>query len=463
VDAALAIDELKVVTFDEISAEFVLEPTPIEQIRGLTVGAEVVVRDARGIVERFTSVPVPYDPAGNHLVIDLVPGTPRSVAAVAEIGGSFTAPLEILTIDLDIGLPPSVVADEGRISLDGLASSATADAEDWETVDLAGSETWSVRVLRNQGPAAEPLPGQRRDFAFLLGGDGPSGTLVGPQQPGARPPAISYVPSAVASLADADLPVVVNAAFLDATASSVGDQVTARVGGLLRTLEIVGAAASFPTTDAAEPQAVADLATVSLLAFAGAQSTVAPLEWWIAAEPGSGDAIAAAIEAGPYVRGTVESRELRARGLSADPVALGIIGALSLGFVVAGLFAVIGLAVSAAVSARQRRTEFALLRALGLSSGQLSGWLWLENAGLVGVSLAAGTGLGLLIGWVVLPFVTVTQQAAAPFPPPIVQTPWPSIGLLVVVSTLALGVTVVVLGAVLRRIGIGSVLRMGED
>jgi ABC-type antimicrobial peptide transport system permease subunit len=144
-------------------------------------------------------------------------------------------------------------------------------------------------------------------------------------------------------------------------------------------------------------------------------------------------------------------------------VALGIIGALSLGFVVAGLFAVIGLAVSAAVSARQRRTEFALLRALGLSSGQLSGWLWLENAGVVVVSLAAGTGLGLLIGWVVLPFVTVTQEAAAPFPPPLVQTPWLEIGLLVMVSTLALGVTVVVLAAVLRRIGIGSVLRMGED
>jgi hypothetical protein len=71
--------------------------------------------------------------------------------------------------------------------------------------------------------------------------------------------------------------------------------------------------------------------------------------------------------------------------------------------------------------------------------------------------------LGLLIGWVALPFVTVTQDASAPFPPPIVQLPWASIAALVAVSTLALGVTVVVLAAVLRRIGIGSVLRMGED
>ena len=144
-------------------------------------------------------------------------------------------------------------------------------------------------------------------------------------------------------------------------------------------------------------------------------------------------------------------------------MALGIIGALSLGFIVAGLFAAIGLVVSASVAARQRRTEFALLRALGLSSRQLSAWLWLENSAVVIVSLVAGVGLGLLIGWVALPFVTVTQQAAAPFPPPVIRTDWSSIAVLVAVSTLSLGVTVLVLAQVLRRIGIGSVLRMGED
>jgi predicted lysophospholipase L1 biosynthesis ABC-type transport system permease subunit len=220
---------------------------------------------------------------------------------------------------------------------------------------------------------------------------------------------------------------------------------------------------AFPTTERDRPQAIADLATAGLIEFAATQGSVTPLEWWISTMPGADAAVAATIDRGPYVSGVVSSRMDRAAQLSADPVALGIIGALSLGFVVAGLFAVIGLAVSAAVSARQRRTEFALLRALGLSSGQLSGWLWLENAGIVVVSLAAGTGLGLLIGWVVLPFVTVTQDAAAPFPPPLVRTPWQSIAVLVAISTLALGATVMVLARVLRRIGIGSVLRMGED
>jgi ABC-type antimicrobial peptide transport system permease subunit len=157
--------------------------------------------------------------------------------------------------------------------------------------------------------------------------------------------------------------------------------------------------------------------------------------------------------------GRVETRER----LSADPLALAMIGALSLGSVVAALFAIIGLAVNAAVSARQRRTEFALLRALGLSPGQLSGWLWLENGSLVFVSLLAGTVLGLVIGWVVLPFVTVTQQAATPFPPVIVEVPWLSIIALEAASIIALALTLVVLTRIMRRSGLGSVLRMGED
>ena len=153
----------------------------------------------------------------------------------------------------------------------------------------------------------------------------------------------------------------------------------------------------------------------------------------------------------------------RARSLSTDPVAIGTIGALAIGFVATGLFAIIGLTVSAAVSARERRTEFALLRALGLSGRQLSGWLWLENGSLVLVSLLAGTGLGILIGWMVLPFVTVTQGATAPVPSVIVAVPWDRIVLLDVASGLALGIAVVMIAGALRRLGAGRVLRMGED
>jgi hypothetical protein len=64
---------------------------------------------------------------------------------------------------------------------------------------------------------------------------------------------------------------------------------------------------------------------------------------------------------------------------------------------------------------------------------------------------------------VVLPSITVTQLGGAPFPPVLLEVPWSSILLLESLSIGALVLTVVVLARVLRRFGIGSVLRMGED
>jgi hypothetical protein len=230
-----------------------------------------------------------------------------------------------------------------------------------------------------------------------------------------------------------------------------------------RDARIVGAVRSFPATDPSRPLAIVDLPSLDLLRFQAAHATRQPTEWWMSADDAAAGAAVAPGESGPFARATVLSRLDRTASLSADPLALGIIGALALGFVVAGLFAVIGLAASAAVSARQRRGEFALLRALGLSGGQLSGWLWLENASLVVISLLAGTALGLVIGWVVLPYITVTQQATTPFPPVIVETPWSTILVLELLTAGALALTVIGLAAVLRRAGVGSVLRMGGD
>jgi ABC-type antimicrobial peptide transport system permease subunit len=149
--------------------------------------------------------------------------------------------------------------------------------------------------------------------------------------------------------------------------------------------------------------------------------------------------------------------------LRTDPVALGIIGALSLGFVAAALFAAIGFAVSSAVSARERLTEFALLRALGLSTRQLTSWLSLENGLLIAFSLIAGTALGLVLAYFILPLVSLTQAATQTIPEITVVIPWRSVLLLEGTSLAALVVVVVVLATLLRRIGLGSSLRLGEE
>ncbi len=142
------------------------------------------------------------------------------------------------------------------------------------------------------------------------------------------------------------------------------------------------------------------MATLTLLRFEGDASVEAPDEWLLSADDDAAAAIVQALQRPPTGGGTVVSRVGLSRALATDPVALGTIGALAIGFVAAAIFAVIGFVLSAAVSARERFAEFALLRALGLSSGQLSVWLSLENALLAAFSLVSGSVLGLVIAWV---------------------------------------------------------------
>jgi hypothetical protein len=89
--------------------------------------------------------------------------------------------------------------------------------------------------------------------------------------------------------------------------------------------------------------------------------------------------------------------------------------------------------------------------------------LWIENGSLVVVSLIAGTILGIVISLIALPFITVTQQATTPVPGVLVQMPWDRILALDLIVLLALGVAVAVLATVLRRIGVGTILRLGDD
>jgi len=131
--------------------------------------------------------------------------------------------------------------------------------------------------------------------------------------------------------------------------------------------------------------------------------------------------------------------------------------------VAALIVAAIGFIVSAVVSTRERLGEFALLRAMGLSPAQLSAWLTFENAFLLAAGVLAGTGLGLLLSWLVLPFVTLTQDARIVVPPLLVEIPWAAIGAVYAVAVVALVVAVVVIGGVLRRVPVSGVLRSGQD
>ena len=445
--------------FDDVAQngqDVPIDPTKVAGIR-LSVGA--IVRDAHGLLYDAEVGPVDVTGGPAPIVLSLAPTKDPQVAGVAQIGARLDGPLTLAGLNVGVWLPQDTATTSGVLGVSAVASGPDA-AGPWTDVALGAGGTWKAKVGQGQQGLGDVPVAQTTGTTIQIGGEDGQGSIFGngPQIAAAR---LSLVPASIAP--DGPVPVIVNRAFLAATTSAQGDTITVTVAGVARRLELTGVVDSFPTTDPTSPLIVLDEPTLGLLRLQATGLTHAANEWWLSATAGAAPGLADALRASPFDSAEVVTATDRARSLSTDPVALGIIGALTLGFVATGLFAIVGLTVSAAVSARQRRTEFALLRALGFSARQLSASLWLENGSLVLVSLLAGTGLGLLIGWMVLPFVTVTQQAATPVPPVLVEIPWDRILLLDGVSALALGVAVVVIGAVLRRLGVGSVLRMGED
>ena len=416
---------------------------------GITVSA--VVRDQLGMLHRFAAPPTTL--ADRDPVVIPLGSKADSTSA------PFAYPLDLVAIELSLSLPDGVSSHDASIRVAGV--DAGTDGA-WIPVDLALASGWRATTASFGQP--HELTAARIDGDALTVSTGAPGLpLIPGRDEFGRGLVVSFAPAALSAVGGAATPVVATDTFLHATGRSIGDALAVTVGGISRVVRLAGAVRTFPATDATKPASIMDLPTLSLLEFEGSDATTTTDEWWLAVDDARVPAVAAALRAAPLKSDLVLTRVERARALSTDPVALGVIGAFAIGFIAAAVFAVLGFVVNAAVSARERVTEFALLRAVGLSSGQLSAWLSLESAGLATISIVAGTALGLVLVWVVLPFVTVTQAAVAPVPPVEIVVPWTTIAVLLVVSSLVLAATIVGITLLLRRIGLALVLRMGED
>jgi ABC-type antimicrobial peptide transport system permease subunit len=225
---------------------------------------------------------------------------------------------------------------------------------------------------------------------------------------------------------------------------------------------VVGITDAFAPLDPDTPFAIVDVASFGLHRFAQLGATTLPDEWWLTVRDGAEPAVLDAVSRAGLPIAEAIGRDERAAALARDPVPLGVIGVLGLGSFAAMTFAAVGFVVSATVSTTERLGEFALLRALGLSARELAVWLSLENVFLLAVGLLAGTGLGLLLAWLVLPFATLTQTGAAPVPTPVVVVPIDGIVPPYVLALVLFAITVVIVRRQLPAIRISDVLR-GRD
>jgi len=144
------------------------------------------------------------------------------------------------------------------------------------------------------------------------------------------------------------------------------------------------------------------------------------------------------------------------------PERQGLFGVLSVGFMAAALLTVLGFLLYAFFSFRRRFIELGILRAVGLSAGQMTAFLAWELAFLILVGAAAGTGLGAWVSYLFIPYLQVGAGPSARIPPYVVEIAWPAIIRIYALFGLLFVAALAVLVALLLRMKIFQAVKLGE-
>lgn len=155
-----------------------------------------------------------------------------------------------------------------------------------------------------------------------------------------------------------------------------------------------------------------------------------------------------------------------ARGIIAEeqlrPERQGVFGLLSVGFVAAAALTVLGFLVYAIVSFQRRFIELGMLRAIGLSIGQMSAYLSAEQALIVISGMGLGTLIGVAASTLFIPFLQVGLGSAAQVPPFIVKIAWDQLLTIYAIFGGMFVVAVVILIILLLRMKVFEAVKLGE-
>lgn len=343
-----------------------------------------------------------------------------------EYGTDLTAPLSLTALVLTE--PPTVVnTSTAPVFVDDISVSTAGGAES-VIEDFEGNVGWTALPSRQEIQDAFRITGDRPHsgrssgrFAFRTGASGGvRGVYV--QDP------------------NVPLPAIVSTSFVGATGLGVGAQTTIQANDALIPIVIQDTFDLFPTLSVREGPAVIvnrDLLTSWVNAFVDS-SVRRPAEVWLTLAPDADREAIAAVLASPEYRLTgVLDREEALSSIERNPlIAAGGSGILFVAFIAVLLLVGAALLVSLWMAVQRRRVEFAVLRALGLSKGQVLRMLAFEYALVIVLGLVAGAYLGLVVGRQMLSFLNVTEDGGRVTPPFVLQTDW---------GVVAAGVAVVLL------------------
>lgn len=144
-----------------------------------------------------------------------------------------------------------------------------------------------------------------------------------------------------------------------------------------------------------------------------------------------------------------------------DPQRTGILGLLSLAFVVSALLTALGFFLHILLAFRQRTPQMGVLRTIGLSRDQLIRMLLAEQLFVVLLSVAAGIGFGLLTSHLFIPFLQVDIDRLGKTPPFVIEPAWTEISYVCLVLGLMLAAGGLAMLALIRHMKLHQALRLG--
>lgn len=247
----------------------------------------------------------------------------------------------------------------------------------------------------------------------------------------------------------------------------IGETVTIHTLGSTVPVHVRGIISYFPTMyPDHEEFVVMDIKQLGQYAALHMPNLLQPnAETWVRIEPGAMDV--AGLRRGVEQQGfwTYSTRDAASalKTRVADPlVTAGWSGLLALSFLTVVLASISGLLLYSYIDARERQTEFALMRTLGFTRRELSGVVWFNLLVVAGAGIGLGSVLGMQLGRWLLPLLEIAEGGRRLIPPMVLDMNWAILGITYAFLALAALITVVVLSWLLGKLELQRVLRMGE-
>lgn len=143
------------------------------------------------------------------------------------------------------------------------------------------------------------------------------------------------------------------------------------------------------------------------------------------------------------------------------PERQGLFGILTAGFFAAIALTIISFILYSILSFRRRSIELGVLRTLGLSSGQMAGYLILSQLGIVLTGTLAGAAVGVLTSRLFIPFFQVSGKLVSEVPAFYVRIAWTELAQVTLAIGLAFVVAIFAMLLLLRRMKAFEAIKLG--